>query len=80
MPDRPTDCVPASSITVTSSIPATVGASFTGVTVTWKLTRTLSTPPFAVPPSSRTVTVTVATPLASPAGVNVSVPVADGLV
>ena len=81
MPDNDTVCAPASSrIAAGSAITASVGASFTPVTVTWKLTCTESTPPSATPPSSTTTTVTVATPLASATGVNVSVPVPPGLV
>ena len=81
IPESATVCAPASSRTgAGSDIAASVGASFTPVTVTAKLTVTESTPPFATPPLSLTTTVTVAVPLLSTAGVNLSVPVADGLV
>ena len=51
------------------------GASLTAVTVIVKVCGAeVSTPPFAVPPLSLAVTVTVAEPLASAAGVKVSVP------
>ena len=80
MPVSATVCAPAFSIIDTLDSAASVGASFTGVTVTLKLTCTESTPPFATPPSSFTVTVIVAVPLESATGVYVSVPVADGLV
>jgi hypothetical protein len=47
-----------------------LGASFTGSTVIVNDTGALvSLPPFAVPPSSCAVTLTVAAPLASAAGV-----------
>ena len=49
---------------------ASEGGSFTGVTVMVKVcVPLLPLPPFAVPPSSRNSTVTVATPFESGAGV-----------
>ena len=57
-----------------------VGGSFTALTVTVKVFVTAATPPLAVPPLSCTTTVMTALPLAFVRGVNVSVPVALGLV
>ena len=60
-----------------SAIAASVGASFTAVTVMVKVWAALvATPPIAVPPVSWAVIVTVAVPLAFAAGVKVSVPLA----
>ena len=73
----------AVNVRVVSSVPLTemlakAGASSTGVIVilNWLsgLADALSTPPLSVPPSSRTVIVTVAEPKALVAGVKVSVP------
>ena len=51
------------------AIGSSVGAWLTGVTVTVKVWVTVLTPPLAVPPSSITVTVIVAVPLALATGV-----------
>ena len=58
-------CAPASSSTDWLPAPLKEGASFTGVTEIWNTAVAVSIPPFAVPPSSCAVTVTVATPFAS---------------
>src|SRR6185436_15687346 len=61
---------PESSLTVWLAPLVNDGASLTAVTAIEKVWPALwSTPPPAVPPSSNTVTVTVAAPLALPAGV-----------
>ena len=80
MPVRLTVCKPLSSLVVTLLIALNVGASFTEVTVTVKVFVTESTPPFAVPPSSRTITVMVALPKLFVTEAKVSVPVPFGLV
>ncbi len=70
-----TDCAPASSSTVWLPPWVKVGSSLTAVTTMVNVCATeRSTPPFAVPPESRTCTVTVAVPLALAAGVKVNVP------
>ena len=68
------DCAPASSGIVTAPPPSTTGASFTPRTSSTKVALVVSSPPFAVPPLSRTVTVTAAEPCASGAGVYVRTP------
>jgi len=61
---------PASSSTVWSEPAVNDGTSFTAVTVIVNVWSALvSTPPLAVPPSSLRLTVTVAEPFASAAGV-----------
>ena len=58
-------CAPASSLTVWSAPLVKLGASLTATTVMVKVCGAeVSTPPFAVPPSSCAVTVTVAVPFA----------------
>ena len=65
-----TVCAPASSATVWLAPTVKLGAAFTPLTVMLKLCAALvSTPPFAVPPSSDRVRVMVAVPTASVAGV-----------
>ena len=72
---------PESSSTVTSAPLVKLGGSLTPVTVILKVCTTdVSTPPLAVPPSSLSLTLTVATPKAFLAGVKVSVPVAGSIV
>ena len=67
-------------VSVVSSVPltpiaASVGASFTAVTVIVKVCGALAfVPPLATPPLSWAMTVTVAVPLELAAGVKVSVP------
>src|SRR5207237_88126 len=69
---------PASSSEVTSGPLVKLGGSLTAVTVMVKVCGALvSLPPLAVPPSSLAMTVTWATPLASAAVWNVSVPLAS---
>jgi len=64
-----TVCGPVSSSTATSPTWRKPGASFTGLTVMVNVSGSeVSSPPLAVPPSSRRTTVTVATPLALAAG------------
>ena len=66
---------PESSATVWSGPLAKLGASLTGVTVMVNVCGSLvSSPPLSVPPSSDSVTVTFATPLAFGARAYVSVP------
>jgi hypothetical protein len=62
------------------AIGSSVGASLTAVTVTVKVRVIASTPPLAVPPSSRTVTVMTAVPDRLARGVKLREPVALGLV
>ena len=63
-------CAAASSLTIGFAPFTKLGPSFTGLTVIVNERATLvSTPPFAVPPSSRTAAVIVATPFAFGAGV-----------
>ena len=69
-----TDCAPRSETATRFPPPEKPGASFTGRIVKVNDAVVESSPPFAVPPLSRAVTVTVAEPFASAAGVNVSVP------
>ena len=70
IPLRFTVCKLASSrIAAGLLIAASVGASFTLVTVTVNVFVTATTPPLAVPPSSVTITVIVAVPLALATGV-----------
>ncbi len=57
-------CKPASSSRYKVSISSITGASFKGAIKTSKLTFFVSSPPFAVPPSSWTTTFIVAVPLA----------------
>ena len=65
-----TTCPPASSLTVWSGPLVKAGAPFTVATSIVKVWAAhVSLPPLAVPPSSTACTVTVATPLASGAGV-----------
>ena len=66
---------PLSSVTVRSPPSLKVGASLTGVIVIVAVCAVeVSLPPLLVPPSSTAVTVMVAVPLASAAGVKVRVP------
>src|SRR5918996_4776005 len=70
-----TDCAPASSATDWSAPAANDGAEFTGVRVIAKVSgEPVSSPPFALPPSSTGLTVTVVVPFAPAAGVKVSAP------
>ena len=63
-------CAPRSEMTVWFAPAVKVGASLTAVMVIVRVPDALLlAPPFAVPPSSRAVTVRVARPLASAAGV-----------
>jgi len=65
-----TVCAPAFSVTVWLGPMVKLGASLTGFTVMVKFCGALvSLPPLAVPPSSDSVTVMVALPLALAAGV-----------
>src|SRR5258706_168697 len=69
------DCAPASLETLTSGPLVKLGASLTGVMVMVNVCAAeVSTPPFAVPPSSCATTATVAVPKASGAAVNVRLP------
>ncbi len=75
MPAKFTVCNPAVFATLRLAMAASVGASFTAVTLIVKVCGALvSTPPKAVPPLSCATTVTVAEPFAFVAGVKVSVP------
>ena len=51
------------------------GASFTGLTVARKVLLEMFVPPLAVPPSSRTVTVIAAVPVAFESGTILKTPV-----
>ena len=64
-----TVCAPASSSVVWLAPLVKLGASLTAVTVIVSIFVVASMPPFAVPPLSLTVTVTIALPLAFAAGV-----------
>src|SRR5215208_3361063 len=75
-----TVCAPASSSLVWSAPLVKLGASLTGLTVIVNVCFLVSTAPFAVPPLSLTQTVMIAVPDWFAAGVNVSEPVAFGLV
>ena len=69
------ECAPESCATVTSAPLRKRGASLTELWVMVNVcAAAASTPPFAVPPLSASVTVTVATPNASAAGVKLSSP------
>ena len=65
---------PLSCSTTTFEAKVMTGASFTGTKLMVKVLVARSTPPLAVPPSSCTMTVTVAEPLAFADGVKVRVP------
>ena len=76
MPDKVTDCSPASSLIVRLLSGASVGGSLRALTVTVKVRLTT----LLIVPPSFTVTVTIAVPLALATGVKVKLPVALGLV
>src|SRR5678815_5704388 len=76
IPVSATDCAPTSSFTVRLLIAASVGISFTALTVTVNVRLIV----LLIVWPSLTVTVMVAVPLELAVGVNVKLPVALGLV
>src|SRR5438552_14054230 len=69
---------PCPSVNVNVPPAVSTGGSFTAVTVIVNvIAEEVSTPPFAVPPSSCSCTVTVAVPFAFGAGVNVNTPAGE---